>query len=49
MLLSTQSLEDVNAVLLVHQLEASYKVKLSILSLILSEFFGVKVPNIIEA
>jgi hypothetical protein len=49
MLLSTQSLEDVNAVLLVHQLEASYKVKLSVLSLFLSEFFGVEVPNIIEA
>jgi hypothetical protein len=48
-LLSAKALEDVDAVLLVHQLEASDEVKLSVLSLILSEFFGVEVPNIVEA
>jgi hypothetical protein len=49
MLLSTKTLENVDAVFRVHQLETSYKVKLSVLSLILCEFFGVEVANIIEA
>jgi hypothetical protein len=48
MFLTTKAFKNVYSIFRVHQLESSNKVKSSVLSLIFSELFGVKVTDIVK-